>query len=122
MTDPAQTPQVAPTTSATPAAGGAGQSPLDVLDQILKDAQSKAKEAVEEKAEEDAKRVEEERRRQRELDQQRIAEELMNLEKVKETPQYHAMVEQRQEEIDKEEQHKQQMDGMEIIQLKHDKQ
>jgi hypothetical protein len=124
MTDAAQQlTQAAPPLdpAAVAAAGGANQSPLDVLDQILKDAQSKAKDAVESKVAEDEKKAVEERERQKKLDQQRIAEEMKKLEEVKTTPQYQAMVEQRQEVEEKKVEKQHELDGMEIIQLKHDK-
>lgn len=120
MTDPAQiaVPSAPPSTPAS----DAGKSPLDVLDQILKDAQSKAKDAVDEKVAEDQKAAEEERNRQRELDAQKVKEELQNIEKVKETPQYQAMIDQRNEEVEKKKDYEEKMDGMQIYQLKRDKQ
>jgi hypothetical protein len=120
MTDPAQA--VAPNTPPSTPSSDPGKSPLDVLDQILKDAQGKAKNAVEEKAAEDKKAAEEVRQRQREADAQKVKEELQNIEKVKETPQYQAMIDQRNEEFEKKKDYEEKMDGMEIYQLKRDKQ
>jgi hypothetical protein len=120
MTDPVQV--AVPSTPQSTPAGDAGKSPLDVLDQILKDAQSKAKSAVEEKVAEDQKAAEEERERQRQLDAQKVKEELQNIEKVKQTPEYQAMINQRNEEVEKKKEYEEKMDGMEIYQLKRDKQ
>jgi hypothetical protein len=130
MTDAAQVPttQTAPLpvdpaavlAAGAPSAPGS-QSPLDILDQILNDAQAKANNAVEEKAEEDQRAAEEARQRQKALDQQKIQEELERLQGIKQTPQYQAMVEQNQEQVSSEQQKKEDMQGYEIAQIGHTK-
>ena len=121
MTDPAVVTPPASQTPTAPADGATNQSPLDVLDQILKDAQGKAKEAVAEKVAEDEQKAAAERERQRLLDEQKLQEELVKLEEVKGSPEYKAMVDQKQEEVQEKQQYEQKMDGMQILQLQHDK-
>lgn len=98
----------------------AGQSPLDVLDQILNEAKEKADQTVAAKAEAAAAEAEAERARQKAEDAQKIAEELAALEGVKQSPQYQAAVEQKHEEEVEKKQHGEKMQGMEIHQLVHD--
>lgn len=114
MPDPAQVP-------AATAAGGDGQSPLDMLDQILKDAQAKAAEATDAKLAEEEKKREEERERQRQLDAQKVQEELQQIEEMKTSPEYQAMMQQKQQAEEQKVAHDKQMSGMEIVQLKHTK-
>jgi len=110
-----------PDPSATPAAAPSDQSPLDILDQILKDAQAKASEAADEKLANDQKIREEERERQRQLDQQKVQEELQQIEMMKTSPEYQAMMQQKQDVVEQEQAHKKQMTGMEILQLERSK-
>lgn len=106
----------------TAAAGAASdQSPLDILDQILKDAQAKASEASEEKLANDEKKRIEERERQRQLDQQKVQEELQQIEQMKVSPQYQAMQQQKQDAVEQKQEHQEKMTGMEILQLEHNK-
>lgn len=129
-TDPAQNlvPTPTPAVPATPgaandpaAAASTDQSPLDLLDQILKDAQAKASEASAEKIADDEKKREEERERQRQLDQQKVEEELAQIEQMKTSPEYQAMQQQKQDAVVQKEEHQKQMTGMEILQLEHSK-
>ena len=134
MTDATQVniPPVQPDPSAVPsqnlnadasgaAAANSDQSPLDILDQILKDAQSKATDAASEKLAEDEKKREEARERQRQLDQQKVQEELAQISEMKNSPQYQAMQDQKKEAVEQQHEHQQQMTGMEIKQLEHSK-
>lgn len=116
MTDPQAT--LPPQPAATPAGD---ESPLDILDKILKDAQTKASEASDQKLAREAAEQEAERERQRLLDLQKVEEERQLIEQMKSSPQYMAAQQQKQEAEQKEEQHQQQMDGMEILQLEHKK-
>lgn len=121
---PSTTTPPLPTPATNPgvaAAAPSDQSPLDILDQILKDAQAKASEAADEKLANDEKIREEERERQRQLDQQKVQEELQQIEMMKTSPEYQAMVQQKQEMVDQQEAHKKQMTGMEILQLERTK-
>lgn len=140
MTDPVPTaapidptladPQMPPADLAIPALPGApavpgapddGQSPLDVLDQILKDAQSKAQTAVQEKTAEDAAKAEELKQQQRKMDADKVRQQLQGISQVKDSPEYKAGVEQRQEEKEEKESYEEKMDGMAIVQLEHKK-
>jgi len=110
-------------TPAAPSATGApsDQSPLDILDNILKDAQAKATEASEEKLANDEKKRVEERELTRQLDQQKVQDELQHIEQMKNSPQYQAMQQQKQEAVVEKQDHQQKMTGMEILQLEHSK-
>jgi hypothetical protein len=122
--DPASTPTIEPTQTAgspTPAAPADGKSPLDILDQILKDAQTKADGAAADKSAEDLKVLEAERERQRLEDEQNLKEELGKIEGMKDSPQYQAMQQQKEEQKEENTQRAQAMDGMEIVQLEHKK-
>ena len=121
--DPSVSPSVPTDSQAStpPAADGKSPSPLDVLDQILNDAQSKAKAAEEVKKQEEAKKIEEELERQRQEDAVKVQAQIEELQTVKESPQYQAMVNQHQEQVQQKEDHQKKMDGMEIVQLQHTK-
>ncbi len=97
------------------------ETPLDVLDQILNDAQAKAMNAAEEEAEKKAKEAEEARAQQKLEDAAKIQAELANLKTVSQSPQYQAMVEQEQEKVDEKQKQEEGMDGMHIVQLGHTK-
>ncbi len=116
----AQTPAL-PTDPAGATQAPSDQSPLDILDQILKDAQNKATAAKDEKLADDERRVQEEQERQRQLDAQRVQEELQQIEEMKSSPQYQAMMHQKEEVEHQKEEHQKQMTGMEILQLEHTK-
>jgi hypothetical protein len=111
---PTGTPAVAP-------AGGAKlqASPLDVLDQILNDAQSKSLKAEEEKQKEEEQKIQDDLARQKAEDERKLQEERVRLEEVKQSPQYHAMVEQKVEAVEEKEEKAKELDGMEIVQLDH---
>lgn len=125
-------PPVMPT---SPAGGGSDdKSPLDALEQILKDVKAKGGGADDKKkAEEEAaeKERQEEEKKQQELarmneeqtaeDQQKIAEQIKNLQNVIQTPEEQARQTQSQEkkEIDKQKQGD--MDKNAIYQLGHTK-
>ena len=94
-------------------------SPLDVLDQILNDTKSKAekeKADLEQKQKEEAEKIKLE---QYQKDQQKITEELASLEREKQSPQYQAAVQQKEEEEESRETRAAELDGMEIVQLSH---
>ncbi|MBW7955854.1 hypothetical protein H3C66_03920 [Patescibacteria group bacterium] len=124
MTDPAQS-ALPPQPATTPSTGGAGdaaaKNPLDILDEILKDAQTKAEVASDKKLVEDEAKREAERERQRQLDQQKVQEELQHIEEMKKSPEYLAAQQQKEEVVQQQEEHHQQMDGMQILQLQHKK-
>jgi hypothetical protein len=103
----------------TPKTGSSQQSPLDVLDQILNEAQSKAAKGEEEKQKEEERKRLEEAARQREEDQKRIEQQLAELQTVKQSPQYQALVEQQQEVIGEKEEKAKELEGMEIVQIGH---
>ncbi len=121
MTDSVQSATPATPTSAATTTAQAGESPLDVLDKILKDAQDKATASATDKAAEEARLIAEEKERQRQLDQQKLQQELANIESMKQSPQYQAMVEQKQQLEHQQEEHSQEMDGMQIMQIQHTK-
>ncbi|MBW7944465.1 hypothetical protein H3C70_03635 [Patescibacteria group bacterium] len=125
MTDAAQAiPAVTPTLPPDPAGATqapSDQSPLDILDQILKDAQNKAATTTDQKLADDERLVQEEQERQRQLDAQKVQEELQQIEAMKSSPQYQAMMQQKQEVEHQKEEHQKQMTGMEILQLEHTK-
>ena len=112
--DPAVVPPAPKSAPKTP-------SPLDVLDQILNDAQAKSKQVEAQKEEEKQKQIQAEIERKKQEDQQKIAAELAALQDVKYSPQYQAKVEQDQEQNKKDAEYKDEMAGMEIVQLGHTK-
>jgi len=118
MTDTVQAAQ--PTSSATSAITP-GHSPLDILDQILKDAQTKASLDISDKAAKEAAAIEQERERQKQLDATRIQQEITKLQDMKNTPQYQAIVSQKEEAEEVKEEYDKKMDGMAIVQLVHTK-
>lgn len=121
MTDPQAASTVPPVTPAPAAGPAADQSPLDILDKILKDAQDKAGEATEQKLAKEEQERAAERERQRLLDEKKVEEERLLIEQMKSSPQYLAAQEQRQAVEVKTEQREKQMDGMEILQLQRKK-
>ena len=112
MTDSQAVPQ--------PASTGT-QSPLDVLDQILNDAKTKAAQAADDKAAEEAKKQEEEHLRRKIEEEKRVAAQRTELQAITQSPQYQARVQQQQEEQETLQKEAQQMDGMQIHQLGHKK-
>lgn len=116
-------PPTPPTDAGVPLPAGAdpNQSPLDVLDQILKEAQVKAEAASAEKTTRDAAEQAAERERQRQLDLQRVEAERQQIAQMKQSPQYQATQEQKQAQEQQDAAHQQAMDGMEIVQLTHTK-
>ncbi len=126
MTDPAQTPVLPQDSAATapavpPADAPAGQSPLDVLDQILNDAQTKAATQQSAQEEEEKKKLEEAVEQQKQEDQAKLQEQIAELQTVKESPEYQAKVQQDQHAVVQAEEHAQEMEGMDIVQLGHTK-
>jgi hypothetical protein len=119
MTDPAQNSVPAPTPTAAPAPGQT--SPLDVLDQILNDAQSKAAAQETAKEEEEKQKLQAEVERQKQEDQAKLQQQITELKTVTQSPEYQAKVDQDKQAAVQAEEHAQQMDGMEIIQLDHKK-
>jgi hypothetical protein len=121
MTDAVQAATPATPTSAATTTAPAGDSPLDVLDKILKEAQDKAAASAEDKSAEEAKKIEEEKARQRQIDQQKLQQELANIESMKQSPQYQAMIQQKQDHVQEQEEHSEKMDGMQIMQIQRSK-
>ncbi len=103
-----------------PATGAKAQaSPLDVLDQILNDAQSKSVHAEEAKQKAEEQKIQEELARQKIEDERKLQEERVRLEAVKQSPQYQAMVDQKVEAVEQKEEKAKELDGIEIVQLDH---
>lgn len=102
----------------TPSAN-ASNSPLDVLDQILNDAQVKSAKETEEKEAAAAQKLQEDLARQRVEDQAKIQQELQEIQNMKQSPQYQAMVDQKHDVTEEKEEKAKELDGMEIVQLDH---
>jgi len=94
-------------------------SPLDVLDQILNDTKSKAEKEKADLEQQQKDLAEKVKFEQFQKDQQKIAEELTALEREKQSPQYQAAVQQKEDEEASRETRAAQLDGMEIVQLSH---
>lgn len=124
MTDPsapaASDPQAAPIQPTAPQ-GGQSKSPLDVLDQILNDAQTKATETAAQQEEAEKNKLEEAAARQKEEDKQLLEQQIAELQHVKETPEYQARVQQIAEQSQAQAQHAEEMAGSEIRQIEHTK-
>lgn len=120
MTD-TTTPVVDPVSDDIQSGAPQGQSPLDVLDQILNDAQDKAAKEADEKAKEEERKVQEELERQKQEDARKLQEELEKLKNVTQSPEYQARVEQQQTEDQQSQDKKTAMEGLEIIQIGHTK-
>ena len=114
-------PVVSPAPVAVDDSGAKKQSPLDLLDQILNEAQSKANQVVADKVKEEEAEHEAERQRQIAADQQKIEEERQAVEAAKQSPQYQAWVEQKTADQQQAEQHQEEMQGMQIVQIQHKK-
>jgi hypothetical protein len=117
MTDStvAQAP-VAATTDATQPTST--QSPLDILDQILNEAQAKSADSAAEKSKEEERKMQEELERQKQEDKEKLEQQIIELESIKQSPQYQARIEQDQEIKDESEKKKEELQGNQIFQLK----
>jgi hypothetical protein len=118
FTDPAAA-LADPKALASSAGSGTAPNPLDVLDQILNEAQDKAGEAIAAREKAEAQKIQEELDRKREADKQKIAQEIANVTAMKQSPQYQARVEQDQKEEKQEEEKAEKLEGMEIVQVAH---
>jgi hypothetical protein len=99
----------------------ATQSPLDILDQILNDAQAKAEDVAKQKEAEEEAKVKAEQERQRLLDQEKIKQQLTDLQSMAYSPQNKARLEQ-EATLKTEQQHQSdELDGMQIYQVGHAK-
>lgn len=96
-------------------------NPLDMLDQILNEAQAKSAEEKQKQEEAEQQRLQAEMDAQRQRDEAAVAEELKDIENLKDSPQYQARVAQLQAEADRTQTQTEQMKGMEIRQLGHTK-
>lgn len=128
---------------AAPADGGAGQkSPLDVLEELLKESQAKAGAAGQgpgapggmgamepapdpnqptpEQLQLQAE-MEEKLRQQAIIDQQHLEEQRVALGQIKDTPQYKARVQQDQDKVDEQQSKQSAGQGFDIKQLEHTK-
>jgi hypothetical protein len=128
MTDSAIAPSTAsnlPTPASVTGAGAgvssAGSSPLDVLDQILSDAQAKTAESAQAKAAEEAHKLEEEHKQHQAADRQMLEEELERLKTVKQSPQYQARIQQDMESAMEDQEQAKNLEGNEILQIAHTK-
>ena len=122
MTDPVVpvSPSAPVPQPAKPKAGGKqGESPLDVLDQILNEAQDKMEDDTKKKEEEEVKKMEAEREQQKIKDQLQVQQQIEELKTVTESPEYHARVEQHDTEVQAQSQRAEEMAGTEIRQLGH---
>ncbi len=103
------------------------KNPLDVLEELLKDSGSAGADpkAVAKQTEEDKARQMEELQQkiaqQAAIDEQKIAEQQKLLESLKETPQYQARVQQEEQKVQDKSQEDSAGKGFEITQLDHDK-
>lgn len=97
------------------------KSPLDMLDEILKEAQSKSAETVVAQQKEAAEKAAAEALIRKQANDQKIAEELAALNQEKFSPQEIAKAAQEEEKKKAEDAYKSEMDGMTIHQLGHTK-
>jgi hypothetical protein len=96
----------------------ATKSPLDVLDQILNEAQAKVAQSAEAKAQEEERILREESERRKREDAQKLQQQIVDLQTIKQSPQYQARIEQEEEVKVTEEKKAEELEGNEILQLK----
>ena len=104
---------------AAPKGATASASPLDVLDQILSEAQSKSAKELESKEIQEEKATQERLAQQRIADQIKLQQQQAELANVKYSPQYQAAASQKTDAEKEREAKAQEMAGMEITQLGH---
>ena len=112
-----------------PAAPADDKNPLDVLEDILKDAKAKGtnqkgpspEEIAAQQEAEALQKAQQMQAEHRVQDQQEILAQISQLETIKDTPEYHAKVEQEQQAQEEKADEQQAQDGFQIYQLGHKK-
>jgi len=128
MTDDQQNTSATPQPTSTPA--GDDKNPLDVLEDILKEAKAKGaakntgptpEEIAAQEEAEALKQAQQMQAEHRVQDQQEILVQISELDTIKDTPEYQAKVQQEQAAKDEKAEEQQSQDGFQIYQVGHKK-